>query len=94
LADWLERRGEVRRARPAGSFPFYWFVMRLALSTAILVHVIIAAVLFASGTPAVEAAQALLRLVPVVFIVFGVVTIVFSLLDSFPPLVYGPRSIC
>jgi hypothetical protein len=79
------RYGPRRQLVGPEMFPFYWFVLRLALSTAILVHAITAAALFASGTPAVEAAQGLLRLVPVAFIVFGVVTIVFSLLDRYRP---------
>jgi hypothetical protein len=79
------RYGPRRQLVGPEMFPFYWFVLRLALSTAILVHVIMAAAMFASGAPAFEAVQRLLRMVPAVFIVFGVVTIVFSLLDRYRP---------
>jgi hypothetical protein len=79
------RYGPRRQLVGPEMFPFYWFVLRLASSTAILVHVIVAAALFASGAPAVAAGQRLLSLVPVLFIVFGVVTIVFSLLDRYRP---------
>ena len=84
------RYGPRRQLIGPEMFPFYWFVLRVALSTATFVHVVLAIALFASGRPALEAARGLLGLVPVVFIVFGVVTIVFSLLDRSRPRWHAP----
>jgi hypothetical protein len=67
-------------------FPIYWLVLRIAIGVALLVHVIAAAVLLASGTPANDVVN---RLVTLPFgpllVVFAWVTIVFAVLDRSVP---------
>jgi len=63
-------------------FPFYWFVLKMALLGMLLVHLVAAAAMLAMGKPAADVISALVS-VPIGkgITVFGWVTLVFALLD-------------
>jgi hypothetical protein len=61
-------------------FPFYWLTLKVALGVALLVHVIAAAVLLATGRPLDDAISGLARLEPFLM-AFAWVTLIFAILD-------------
>ena len=67
-------------------FPLYWLVLRIALGIALLVHVIAAVILLASGRPSADVLSSLAKLpLGPLLIVFGWVTLVFAVLDRYVP---------
>ena len=74
------RYGPRRQLISAEVFPFYWLVLRLALSVGVAVHALTAIVMMVQGK-AGEALHAALRIPSTAFLQFGVITIVFALLD-------------
>ena len=85
------RYGPRRQLVGPELFPFYWRVLTLALGANLLAHGIAMAVSFASGrlvNPTLRAVSAGFGL----FITFGVVTIVFAVLDyARPKAIFGRR---
>ncbi len=63
-------------------FPFYWFVLKMALLGMLVIHVIASAVLVATGTHASDVIASLVTLpVGPGMMVFGWVTLVFAVAD-------------
>jgi hypothetical protein len=73
------RYGPQRQLIGAAVFPFYWLALKIALGVALLVQVVIAAVLLASGRESYEIVDMLARFPTSGAIsVFGWVTLVFA----------------
>jgi hypothetical protein len=77
------RYGPRRRLIGPEIFPFYWLVLRLALVVGVAVHVAVTMMLLAQGRADHAIRQAALVLPVVAFIQFGVITLVFALLDNY-----------
>jgi hypothetical protein len=63
-------------------FPFYWLVLRLALVVGVAVHVAVTIALIISGRTDQAIRQAFVVLPSVAFLQFGIITIVFTVLDN------------
>jgi hypothetical protein len=73
------RYGPQRQLIGAAVFPFYWLALKIALGVALLVQIIIAAVLLASGREGYEIVDMLVRFpTSGAIAVFGWVTLVFG----------------
>jgi hypothetical protein len=73
------RYGPQRQLIGSAVFPFYWLALKIALGVAILVQVVIAAVLLASGREGYEIVDMLVRFpTSGAIAVFGWVTLVFG----------------
>jgi hypothetical protein len=79
-------------------FPFYRRILKLALITALVVHVVTALVLTATGSPLTRAIGVLWNYASTAIIVLGWVTVTFVLVDRFLPRLpfidkWNPRSL-
>lgn len=77
------RYGPRRRLIGPEIFPFYWFVLRLALVAGALVHIVIGVARLASGEPEPAMRQVFFVLPMVAFVQFGIITLVFATLDHY-----------
>ena len=77
------RYGPRRHLIGAEMFPFYWLVLRLALGVGVAVHVAVAIMMFASGRTDQAIRQVTVVLPLVAFLQFGIITIVFAMLDAY-----------
>lgn len=91
------RYGTRRRLIGPEIFPFYWLVLRLALVVGVVVHVVVTVVMLSHGRADQALRQATQVLPMVAFIQFGIITLVFALLDNYGVLTrighsWNPRS--
>jgi hypothetical protein len=77
------RYGPRRRLIGPEIFPFYWLVLRLALVVGVAVHVAVTITMLAQGRTDQAIRQATQVLPVVAFIQFGIITLVFALLDNY-----------
>jgi len=77
------RYGPRRRLIGPEIFPFYWLVLRLALVVGVAVHVALTITMLAQGRAAQAIRQATQVLPVVAFIQFGIITLVFALIDNY-----------
>ena len=77
------RYGPRRRLIGPEIFPFYWLVLRLALVVGVAVHVAVTMIMLAQGRADQAIRQATQVLPVVAFIQFGVITLIFALLDNY-----------
>jgi len=77
------RYGPRRRLIGPEIFPFYWLVLRLALVVGVAVHVTVTMTMLAQGRADQAIRQATQVLPVVAFIQFGIITLIFALLDNY-----------
>jgi hypothetical protein len=77
------RYGSRRRLIGPEIFPFYWLVLRLALVVGVAVHVAVTMMMLVQGRADQAIRQATQMLPMVAFIQFGIITLVFALLDNY-----------
>lgn len=77
------RYGPRRRLIGPEIFPFYWLVLRLALGVGVAVHVAVTITMLAHGRADQAIRQATQVLPVVAFIQFGIITLIFALLDNY-----------
>ena len=77
------RYGPRRQLIGPEIFPFYWLVLKLALSVGIAVHVGFSIAMFATGKTDQALRQINVVLPLVAFLQFGIITIVFAALDAY-----------
>lgn len=77
------RYGPRRRLIGPEIFPFYWLVLRLALVVGVAVHVAVTLTMLAQGRADQAIRQATQVLPMVAFIQFGIITLIFALLDNY-----------
>jgi hypothetical protein len=77
------RYGTRRHLIGAEMFPFYWFVLKLALVVGVTLQVAIMIAMIAGGRDAQALRQATTVLPMVAFVQFGIITLVFAVLDSY-----------
>jgi hypothetical protein len=75
------RYGPQRYLIGPAVFPHYWFTLKAAVSSLVVVNVIISMVRLGTGTPLRSIVRVAALLPPVALGVFGVVTLVFAFLD-------------
>jgi hypothetical protein len=84
------RYGPRRHLIGAEMFPFYWLVLKLSLGANLLAQIIVVAAVVASGR-SVNVGLRVFSAIAALFICFGIVTIVFALLDRYRPSTLGRR---
>ena len=79
-------------------FPFYWFVLKLALGVGVAVQAAIAIAMFAGGRTGQAIRQVIVELPIVAWVQFGVITLGFAALDAYGVMArfghqWSPRSL-